>query len=406
MNSINYLYHTYVGYLLFPLRLVTFVSSTLLTISLINLIDLFGYNQLSYKLLTNYGIYTTKLFGLTIHSEGQNHLTDKPCIIVGNHINLYDHYVMNYVMNKLPSFIGSDKFNIFPISTMIKTSDSILCNPEKKGNVVEKIKERIKEGGQITIYPDGCNPIPEGKLISPFRSGAFVPKVPILPIVIRYVPSSNTNMNWYTDTISNTPFSILKSYLQDGDIHVYVKILPLQEYKDSYKSHEDYRDDIYELMTNELSKLPDQTPDLIIGEPSTEYTMNYLLKIPLTLALISHCIGYHYSATPHYLLFISTYFCHMYPTQNTILFDRLVVPYTIYAGLIANLFLDIPDWYISYDHSIRCMYMIIMCITGILFWRSTLGTKYTEKEHIMKVWIPACSIPIYDILVYICIYLF
>jgi 1-acyl-sn-glycerol-3-phosphate acyltransferase len=405
MNSINYLYHTYVGYILFPLRLVTFVSSTLLTIGSISLLSSIGCNTLATNIVLNYCLLESTIFGLTIHSEGHKHIVDKPCIIISNHINICDHFVTTICLNKINSYIVSNKFNITPFNKLFNFMKCIYTE-DKKGNVVNSMKERIKEGGQIFIYPDGCNPIPKGSLISPFRNGAFVPKAPILPIVIRYVPSSNTNMNWYTDTISNTPFSILKSYLQDGDMQVYVKILPIQEYKDSYKSHEDYRDDIYELMTNELSKLPDQTPDLIIGEPSTEYTMNYLLKIPLTLALISHCIGYYYGATPHYLVFIAGYFCHMYPTQNTILFDRLVVPYTIYAGLIANRFLDIPDWYIPYDHSIKCMYMIIMCITGILFWRSKLGTTYTEKEHIMKVWIPAYSMSIYGVLVYICIHLF
>jgi len=287
---------------------------------------------------------------------------------------------------------------------LIRYFENILCNPEKAGNVVEKMKQRIKEGEQVTIYPDGCNIIPEGELIAPFRNGAFVPKAPISPIVIRYVPSSNTNMNWYTDNKSNTPFSLLKSYLQDGSMEVYVKVLPLQEYKDSYKSHEDYRDDIYALMTNELSTLPKQEPNLVVDKSSTGLTMKYLLWIPLTLALISHCIRFYYCAIIHYLLFISSYFCHYYPTKNTILFDRLVAPYAVYGGLFVSL--DIPDGYIYYDHYVRCMYLAMMCVVGISFFMSKLYINYTEKEHIMKVWIPGYSMIIYNILVYVGINLF
>ena len=399
MKSINYKFHVFVGYLLFPIRFITFVSSTLLTIGSLVIVDKIGYNTLGHSLYMNYVKFSIQLFGLTIHSEGLEHLTDKPCIIVSNHINLYDHYVMTNTLGYLPPYIVSGKFNFRPINIIFNFMKCIYTE-HKKGYVVEKMKERIKEGGQITIYPDGCNPIPFGKLISPFRSGAFVPKAPIQPIVIRYVPSSNTNMNWYYEDSSkdNTPFSLLKSYLQDGDMHVYVKVLPLQEYKDSYKSHEDYRDDVYELMTKELSTLPEQKPNLVVGETSGEYTMKSLLRIPLTLAIISHFIGFYHHCSWMYLLFISSYFCHYYPTKNTILFDRLVTPYSVYAGLFVSL--DIPEWYIDYDYYVRCMFAVLMCVSGVSFYMSKLYINYTEKEHIMKVWAPGYSITIYNILVY------
>ena len=50
----------------------------------------------------------------------------------------------------------------------MKVTDAILYDPDKKGNVVEKMKQRIKEGRQVFIYPDGCNPIPDKKLIMKF----------------------------------------------------------------------------------------------------------------------------------------------------------------------------------------------------------------------------------------------
>ena len=157
-------------------------------------------------------------------------------------------------------------------------------------------------------------------------------------------------------------------------------------------------------MTNELSTLPEQEPNLVVGKLSSDYTMKCLLRIPLTLAIISHCIGFYHHSSRGTILFITSYFCHYYPTKNTQLIDRLVVPYAVYGACFVSL--DIPEWYIEYDHTVRCMYLIMMCVVGFFFYRSLLGTNYTEKEHIMKTWFPGYSMIIYNIVVYIGINLF
>jgi 1-acyl-sn-glycerol-3-phosphate acyltransferase len=392
MNNVNYHYHKFAGYVLFPLRLVSLCLLTLSTVVFINLTDILGNTKLSYKLLTNYGIYSTYILGMTIHCENIKLLCNKPSITVSNHINMYDHYVMTYILNKAPSFITIERYNIFPIKTMINTCRGILYNPNKKGNVVEKMKQRIKEGGQVFIYPDGCNPIPDKKLIAPFKSGAFVPKAPIQPIVIRYVPSSNTNMNWhYEDSCKdNTPFSLLKSYLLDGDIQVYVKVLPLQHYKDSYKSHEDYRDEIYELMTKELSLLPEQKPNLLVGEPSNEYIMKYLIYL-LYLSGFSYLIGNKLYCSSFLMNFIAGYFCHFYPTKNTCLVDSLCVSY----GITKSIFTSIQN---DYDFYFRCLFMIFT-LTRVYNWLQYKNDKpFDVKKHVWNTWIPMYTFSLYPLL--------
>lgn len=390
MDSINYQFHVFAGYILFPMRLAVLVTSSLLIIGSVSLLDSIGCKSLGKELFLLYTKFSIKLFVLTIHSEGLDHLTDKPCIIVGNHINMYDHYIMTNTLNKLPPYIASNKFNIRPINIIFNFMKCIYTE-NKKGYVVEKMKERIKEGGQITIYPDGCNPIPEGKLIAPFRNGAFVPKAPILPIVIRYVPSSNTNMNWYTDTISNTPFSLLKSYLLDGDIHVYVKVLPLQHYKDSYKSHEEYRDVIYDLMTHELSTLPEQVPTIVVGKPSSKVTM-LCLNVIMSVALVSHCIGNTLCASLLFMNSIAGYFCHFYPTKNTQLLDMVSISYTI----TKTTFMSIQGQYDIYFR-LLCYLFILTRIPIYLQYKDEI--PFPEKKHIKNVWIPGYMVSLYSLLV-------
>lgn len=390
MISINYNIHKFAGYIIFPIRVIFSTCLTLVTFGSLTILDHIGFKKMGDNLVLRYTYNIIKLFGISIHIKGLENITDKPCIIVGNHINIYDHFVMTYIQNKLPAFISSDKFNIFPISYLITYFRNIHCNPEKKGNVVEKIRERIKEGGQITIYPDGCNIIPDKKLIAPFRNGAFVPKEPILPIVIRYVSSSNENMNWCTNTISNSPFSILTSYLLDGDINVYVKVLPLQHYKDSYKSHEDYRDYIYELMTTELSKLPEQKPTLIVGRPSTEITMNYLIYL-LYLSLFTYCIGNISFCCMYLFHFISSYFCHFYPTKNTQLLDMLIVSYNI----TRNTFISIQN---NYDLYIRIFIFLFLLSRYPIYLQYKNEIPFPEMRHIKNTWIPSYTLCLYPLL--------
>ena len=393
MDSINYQFHVFAGYILLPVRLLTLVTSTLLTIGSISLLDSIGCKSIGKSILLQYVNFSTKLFGLTIHREGLEHLTDKPCIVVGNHINIYDQYIMTNIQNKIPAFVANNKFNIFPMKVIFKYTNIITCNPEKKGNVVEKMKQRIKEGGQITIYADGCNPIPDGKLISPFRNGAFVPKAPIQPIVIRYVPSSNTNMNWYhTDSSKdNTLFSLLKSYLQDGDMHVYVKVLPLQHYKDSYKSHEDYRDDIYDLMTKELSTLPEQKPSLIVNKSSTEMTMKCLNYLFL-LGLVTFSIGNSSFASRFFINYISGYFCHFYPTKNTILLDMISISYVITWCALTSI-------QNKYDLYFRIVSYLFLLSRAYIFIKSRgVDPSYDEMKHIKNIWIPGYTLALYPLL--------
>ncbi len=392
MDNVNYHYHKFSGYLLFIPRLISVVSFTLLSVSLINITEYLGYSDLSIKILNKYALYSTKLFGLTIHTKGDNHLSDKASILASNHINIYDHFVLTTVLNRAPSYIATSRFNVYPISTMMKVTDAILYDPDKKGNVVEKMKQRIKEGGQVFIYPDGCNPIPDKKLIAPFKNGAFVPKAPIQPIVMRYVSSSNTNMNWYYEDSNkdNTIFSLLTSYLLDGDIHVYVKVLPVQYYKESYKSHEDYRDEIYELMHIELANLPKQTPNLQMGQPSNEYMMKYLIYL-LYLSGFCYVIGNILYCSCFLMNFIAGYFCHFYPTKNTCLVDSLTISYTFTKSTFTSL-------QNQYDFYFRCLFMIFILTRGYRWLQYKDEKPFNVKKHIRNTWIPMYMFTLYPLL--------
>lgn len=392
MNNVNYHYHKFAGYVLFPFRLSLLLTSILSTSLLLYTLD-----KLSFKIVDDYTtkishsliIYNSKLIcnlmGFTIHRSGSK-ITDKPCLFVGNHINFFDSPLLITVLNKCNLFVANLTYNKFPLSSFYKTQNNILCDPNKRMKTVDKMKDRLKKGKQINIFSDACDYIPEGKLIAPFKTGAFVTKSPIQPFIIRYVPSSNTNMN-YND---NTPFNLVKSYLLDGDMQVYVKILPLQYYKDSYKSHEDYRDEIYELMTKELSLLPEQKPNLLVGEPSNEYIMNYLIYI-LYLSGFCYLIGNTLYCSSFLMNFIASYFCHFYPTKNTCLIDTL----SILSTFTSSSFKSIQN---DYDFYFRCLFMIFTLTRGYNWLQYKNDKPFDVKKHVWNTWIPMYTFSLYPLL--------
>lgn len=374
MDSVNYQFHKLAGYLLFPIRVILLVIAFIGVIVTNVVLDKLNMNtkERFTRLSLIYSKICLRIFGIRIYVEGSEYITNDPCIIVGNHINVCDHFVMADVQQKVPTFIANKNFNIYPISLLFHYTQSIFCDKTKRMGVVQKMKNYIQLGNQITIYPDACNVIPEGQLISPFKSGAFVPKLPIQPIVIRYVSSSNTNMNWNDNTIG----SIFASYLLDGDTRCYVKVLPVQYYKDNYKSHEDYRDDIYLLMTNELKTLPEQRVSLEIRESSSEYTMNALLVI-FCVGLLSQLMGNLIMSSGYFLQFIVGYLFHFYPTQNTCDLNILVSCMQV----VKILCLSIQG---SYDFYFRCLFVGLYS-NQIYQWNQC---KYSETQLLWKIWLP------------------
>ena len=386
MNSINYQYHKFSGYILAPIRLIGFTVCTAVTIGMTAFCHKIQSDTLFHKFINFMNPLYLSIFGLKLHIEGEyNNKT--PCIISSNHINLYDHFIITDVCQKLHPFLVSKKFNIFPINIL---TNYLQCIYTGESNISQKIKETVQNKQNIIIYPDGCDPILEDHVIAPFHKGAFIPKLPIQPIVIRYVSSLNKNMNWYYEKESNTLFSLFISYLFDSDIHVYIKVLPLQTYKESYKSYEDYQQEVYKLMENELKLLPKQNLNLSLQSQSSEYTMKYFTYL-LYAFMITYMIGNLQFSIFLLMNFISGYFAHFFPTNNTRLLDLLVVTYTIGKSS----FMSIQN---TYDFYIRCIYIIFILYRTSRWLNYKDNNIFEEKKHISNLWIPGYLFSIYPCL--------
>ena len=367
------------------------IISALVTLLLLFIIDFFPDNLkkkfiylLVNKLFLNFIIY---ILGLKINIEGLNNIIKKPLIIISNNIHLYDPIIITYIYDNYISFITLEKYNFFPISIAIKISKTILCGRDKNNRTVEKIKNHLKNKNQLIIFPDRCDIIENNRVIAPFKNGAFIPKEAIQPIVIRYIPTSCLNLNWGEEGL----LSHLFKTILDGELNIYVKILPIQYYKEEYKSFEKYRDNIYNLMSKELQTLPNQYPPrLTIENRSSKYTMKYLLYIPFSLSIFNYIFSFYLESIKHLFLFITGYFSNFYPTKNTHLMNKATISYFIYETFYCNTL------------NIYNLYLYLIIIYGIIFY--TYKIKYEilfeEKNSILPL-IPGYITSLYINIFYI-----
>ena len=76
------------------------------------------------------------------------------------------------------------------VGTIVKAIQTVTVDrkdPKSKKNVIESMKNRAKPGTgwpQTLIFPEGTTT--NGRLLITFKSGAFIPAVPVQPCVISY----------------------------------------------------------------------------------------------------------------------------------------------------------------------------------------------------------------------------
>jgi len=118
---------------------------------------------------------------------------DKPVIIVANHTSLWDGIIMNSVFGKVRYLAGKNADKVFVGGKYCL--EKLGCVTVKENGTVKTIQEHIKnrkaDDGILVIFPDAMDPIPLGKNIAPFKTGAFATGFDILPVVIKYKNYTN-----------------------------------------------------------------------------------------------------------------------------------------------------------------------------------------------------------------------
>jgi 1-acyl-sn-glycerol-3-phosphate acyltransferase len=200
-------------------------------------------------------LYVCRLSNITVINKElfDNYCkTDKPFIIVSNHISLWDGIILSGVFGKIKYLAAKNADKVF-IGTKL-CLEKLGCIIVEEGGTVETIKKDVKNrkanDNVLVIFPDAMNPIPLGKNIAPFKTGAFATGIDILPIIIKYKDHTvDPTFYWYK---KENPLHGWTKLLLNNNFKTTIKVLPLIKAMDNV---EEYKDKVYNTMSSNLEKL-------------------------------------------------------------------------------------------------------------------------------------------------------
>ena len=336
MIDYGYEFHNVAGYILFPFRVLSLLVIVLSGASVVVFSDkVLSNDALTKRTLDRTLEFIMYIVGLNINIvEDDNYkefikndeYSDRNYIVVFNHIHIYDSFMMYnmFCRKKLVSVVIVEHMaKKFPINIIVRLSDSIVMNRDKRMDTVSKIKERLFRRKNVIIAPDSCQD-PGEDLIAPFKTGAFAPDHLVLPVVIRYVPSTDRNLVWNRDS----DLQHLMNALLDGQIDGYIKLLDFEPPNKHNGNAEKFRDHVHSSMVEGIKTLPESIPpriDIATGElEHADIRMKCLSLAVLPVTLFAMFLQNNLLLFANLVLYITGYYSYYSPTNNTKMLNNIV----------------------------------------------------------------------------------
>ncbi|KAF5747097.1 lysophospholipid acyltransferase LPEAT1 isoform X2 [Tripterygium wilfordii] len=186
--------------------------------------------------------------------KDQSEHPERPGAIVSNHVSYLD--ILYHLSSSFPSFVAKRSVAKLPLVGLIsKCLGCVYVQRESKssdfkgvaGVVTERIREAHQNGSApiMMLFPEGTTT--NGDYILPFKTGAFLARAPVRPVILRY-PYRRFSPAW--DSISG-PRHVIFLLCQFTN-HMEVTWLPVynpsQQEKDNPKL---YADNVRRLMSRE-----------------------------------------------------------------------------------------------------------------------------------------------------------
>ncbi|MCL7033217.1 hypothetical protein MKW94_002922 [Papaver nudicaule] len=180
--------------------------------------------------------------------------SERPGAIISNHVSYLD--ILYHMSSSFPSFVAKRSVAKLPLVGLIsKCLGCVYVQRESKSaefkGVAGVVTDRIVEAHQnehaplMLLFPEGTTT--NGDFLLPFKTGAFIAKAPVLPVILRY-PYQRFSPAW--DTISGVRHIVL--LLCQFVNHIEVIRLPV--YHPSEQEKEDprlYADNVRKLLATE-----------------------------------------------------------------------------------------------------------------------------------------------------------
>ncbi|PIN12467.1 putative phosphate acyltransferase, contains PlsC domain [Handroanthus impetiginosus] len=187
-------------------------------------------------------------------STNQSEEVERPGVIISNHVSHID--ILYHMSSSFPSFVAKRSVAKLPLVGLIsKCLGCVYVQRELKSSdfkgVSGVITERIREAHQnkfapkMMLFPEGTTT--NGDYLLPFKTGAFLAKAPVLPVILRY-PYQRFSPAW--DSISGARHVILLlcqfvNYIEVTHLSVYH---PSEQEKENPKL---YAENVRQLMARE-----------------------------------------------------------------------------------------------------------------------------------------------------------
>ncbi|KAL0360711.1 UNVERIFIED_CONTAM: Lysophospholipid acyltransferase LPEAT1 [Sesamum radiatum] len=187
-------------------------------------------------------------------SQDRSEELERPGAIISNHVSYLD--ILYHMSSSFPSFVAKRSVAKLPLVGLIsKCLGCVYVQRELKSSdfkgVSGIVNERIREAHQnkfapkMMLFPEGTTT--NGDYLLPFKTGAFLAKAPVLPIILRY-PYQRFSPAW--DSISGVRHVILL-LCQFAN---YMEVTQLPVYRPSEQEKEDpklYAENVRKLMAQE-----------------------------------------------------------------------------------------------------------------------------------------------------------
>ena len=180
--------------------------------------------------------------------------SDDRVLVVLNHKSLYDPFVSLVSIGCVCSLFDEKGMKGFPgLQTAIMNFSN--CIIIDKGNTVNMIRQYVdnrKSGDELLcVFADGMKKVPHGSVIAPFKTGAFVPRCKILPVVIKY-KNYTIDPTYRWEDGDNIVWAQFRMFL-DTSCDIVVDIM--EPVEPDNMTIEEHRDKVHELMEKRYKEL-------------------------------------------------------------------------------------------------------------------------------------------------------
>ncbi|KAF5468430.1 hypothetical protein F2P56_012582 [Juglans regia] len=186
--------------------------------------------------------------------EDESEEPERPGVIISNHVSYID--ILYHMSSFFPSFVAKQSVGKLPLVGLIsKCLGCVYVQRESKSSdfkgVSGAVTERVEEAHQdksapiMMLFPEGTTT--NGDFLLPFKTGAFLAKAPVLPVILRY-PFRRFSPAWDSMSGARHVFFLLCQFVNHLEVIRLPIYYPSQQEKDDPKL---YADNVRRLMASE-----------------------------------------------------------------------------------------------------------------------------------------------------------